>query len=174
MSSTGPRKALRIIGIVLAVYALLVATHKGEFWPFSIYPMFSQAGNPWTRAVVREVPPETTAESIDWSTVPFENVAGEPYPLAPKNINQNDVANYVSKTDDWTPGRVQGLRSLFTKNRTLTAPLLVYRVRGVLADDTVSVSATPVMLFAPDTTHLNPSPAARTLGSTVAESPAAK
>jgi len=166
-------KALRLIGIVLAVYALLVATHKGEFWPFSIYPMFSQAGNPWTRAVVREMPPETTAESLDWSAVAFQEVAGEPYPLSPRNINQNDVANYVSKTDTWTSDRIRGLRSLFTKNRTLNAPLLVYRVRGVLADDSVSVTATPVMMFSPDTTHLNPSSAARVAGSTVAEPSAA-
>jgi len=162
-------KALRLIGIVLTVYALLVATHKGEFWPFSIYPMFSQAGNPWTRAVVREMPPDTEAEAIDWSTTPFQAVSGEPYPLSPRNINQNDVANYVSKTDNWTSDRIQGLRSLFTKNRTLSAPLLVYRVRGVLNDDSVSVTATPVMLFSPDTTHLNPSPAARIADSTVAE-----
>lgn len=167
-------KALRLIGIVLAVYALLVATHKGEFWPFSIYPMFSQAGHPWTRALVREMPPETTAESLDWSAVPFSEVAGEPYPLSPRNINQNDVANYVSKTDRWTPDRIRGLRSLFAKNRTLNAPLLVYRVRGALAGDSVSVTATPVLLFAPDTTHLNPSPAARVAGSSVANSSVAE
>jgi len=162
-------KALRVIGLVLTVYALLVASHKGEFWPFSIYPMFSQAGNPWTRTVVREVPADTEAEAFDWSAVPLQEVAGEPYPLAPRNINQNDVANYVSKTDEWTSDRIQGLRSLFTKNRTLSAPLFVYRVRGVLADDSVTVTATPVMLLSPDTTQLNPSPAARIADSTVAE-----
>jgi len=162
-------KALRVIGLVLTAYALLVASHKGEFWPFSIYPMFSQAGNPWTRSVVREMPADTEAEALDWSTVSLQDVAGAPYPLAPREINQNDVANYVSKTDEWTSDRIQGLRSLFTKNRTLSAPLLVYRVRGVLADDSVTVTATPVMLFSPDTTHLNPSPAARIADSTVAE-----
>lgn len=160
--------ALRLIGIVLTAYALLVATHKGEFWPFSIYPMFSQAGNPWTRAVVREMPPDTKAASLDWSAVPFREVPGEPYPLSPKNINQNDVANYVSKTDTWTADRVHGLRSLFTKNRSLSAPLYVFRVRGELTGDSVAVAATPVMLIAPDSTYLNPSPQARTAGRTVA------
>lgn len=37
----------------LVVYGLLVAIHLGEFWPFSIYPMFSQTGNPWTGAAER-------------------------------------------------------------------------------------------------------------------------
>lgn len=63
-----PKRALHIVGGVLVVYALLVATHLGEFWPFSIYPMFSQAGTPWTRAVVRELPSQTDPDtlSMDW------------------------------------------------------------------------------------------------------------
>lgn len=158
-----PRRALRIVGGVLVVYALLVATHLGEFWPFSIYPMFSQAGNPWTRAVVRELPSQTDPDTLSWEAVSLQELPGAPYPVAPKGINQNDVANYVSKTDRWTDERVQGLRSLFTKGRTLSSPLLVYRVRGKLEADTVAVTATPVLLFEPDTTRLHPSPAARTV-----------
>jgi hypothetical protein len=46
---------MKVIGIILLIYAVLVASHEGEFWPFSIYPMFSQAGNPWTRAMVIDV-----------------------------------------------------------------------------------------------------------------------
>jgi hypothetical protein len=158
-----PRRALRIVGGVLVVYALLVATHLGEFWPFSIYPMFSQAGNPWTRAVVRELPSQTDPDTLSWEAVSLQELPGAPYPVAPKGINQNDVANYVSKTDRWTDERVQGLRSLFTKGRTLSSPLLVLRVRGKLEADTVAVTATPVLLFEPDTTRLHPSPAARTV-----------
>lgn len=158
-----PRRALRIVGGVLVVYALLVATHLGEFWPFSIYPMFSQAGNPWTRAVVRELPSQTDPDTLSWEAVSLQELPGAPYPVDPKGINQNDVANYVSKTDRWTDGRVQGLRSLFTKGRTLSSPLLVLRVRGKLEADTVAVTATPVLLFEPDTTRLHPSPAARTV-----------
>jgi len=152
------RKSIRVIGGVLVVYALLVATHLGEFWPFSIYPMFSQAGNPWSRSLVREMPPEMAdAEALSWSSTTLADVPGAPYPLVPRGINQNDVANYVSKTKTWTPERIRGLRSIFAKNRELPAPLLVLRVRGELAGDSVAVQATPVMLFAPDTTYLNPS-----------------
>jgi len=158
-----PRYALRIIGGVFVAYALLVATHLGEFWPFSIYPMFSQAGNPWTRAVVRELPSQADPDTLSWEAVSLKDLPGTPYPLAPKGINQNDVANYVSKTDRWTDARVRGLRSLFTKGRTLSAPLLVFRVRGELEADTVAVTATPVLLFEPDTTRLHPSLSARTV-----------
>ena len=158
-------RALRVVGGVLVVYALLVATHLGEFWPFSIYPMFSQAGNPWTRAVVRELPSQADPDTLSWDAASLQDLPGTSYPLVPKGINQNDVANYVSKTDRWTDERVQGLRSLFTKGRTLSSPLFVFRVRGTLEADSVAVTATPVLLFAPDTTRLHPSPTARTVAS---------
>ena len=158
-------RALRVVGGVLVVYALLVATHLGEFWPFSIYPMFSQAGNPWTRAVVRELPSQADPDTLSWDAASLQDLPGTSYPVAPKGINQNDVANYVSKTDRWTDERVQGLRSLFTKGRTLSSPLFVFRVRGTLEADSVAVTATPVLLFAPDTTRLHPSPTARTVAS---------
>lgn len=155
------RKSIRLIGGVLVVYALLVATHLGEFWPFSIYPMFSSAGNPWTRSLVRELPPDATdAQALPWTATTLDALPGTPYPLVPRGINQNDVANYVSKTETWTPERIQGLRSIFAKRRTLPAPLLVYSVRGELVGDSVAVQATPLLLFTPDTTHLNPSLAA--------------
>jgi hypothetical protein len=150
-------KAIRIVGAVLVAYALLVATHRGEFWPFSIYPMFSQAGNPWTRSLVREVPRGTDPDTVDWGTVPLEEVPGSAYPLAPRGINQNDVANYVSKTEQWTDKRIRGLRSLFAKNRELSNPLLVLKMRGKLRGGEVTVTATPMLLFTPDRSFLRPS-----------------
>lgn len=157
------RKSMQILGGIFLAYALLVATHLGEFWPFSIYPMFSQAGNPWTRTVVREVPSGADPDTLSWNAVSLEALPGTEYPLAPQGINQNDVANYVSKTEEWTEDRIQGLRSLFAKDRPLPSPLLVMRVRGELSGDSVAVAATPVMLFTPDTTYLNPSTEARTI-----------
>ncbi len=157
------RKSMRILGGVLLAYALLVATHLGEFWPFSVYPMFSQAGNPWTRAVVREMPTEMDPDTLSWREGSLDALPGSAYPVAPRGINQNDVANYVSKTEEWTEERIDGLRSLFTKNRSLSSPLLVMRVRGELAGDSVAVTTTPVMLFTPDSTVLHPSPDARTI-----------
>jgi hypothetical protein len=146
--------ALRLIGIVLAAYALLVATHRGEFWPFSIYPMFSQAGTPWTRSLVHEVPDDT---SFSWTAKRLGNLPGEPFPVAPRGINQNDVANYVSKTDTWTRKRLQGLRSIFAASYDFRDPLLVMRVRGRLVEDSVAVTATPLILFSDRKTALHPS-----------------
>jgi hypothetical protein len=149
------KRSIRILGAVLAVYALLVATHLGEFWPFSIYPMFSQAGQPWTRAVVREMPDDVDRVS-SWDAVPFQDLPGKPYPLVPRGINTNDVANYVSKVETWTPERRNGLRNLFVKSQTLDRPVLVMRVRGALQNDSVAVRATPVMLVTNDTLDLHP------------------
>jgi hypothetical protein len=149
------RKSIRIVGATLLVYALLVATHLGEFWPFSIYPMFSQAGNPWTRAVVREVP-DTPAENA-WTETRLGSLPGEAFPVIPRGISQNDVSNYVSKTSAWTPQRLRGLRSLFEANYDFEQSLMVYKVRGRLEGDSVSISATPVMLMQRDTTRFNPS-----------------
>ena len=149
------RRSVRIVGATLLVYALLVASHLGEFWPFSIYPMFSQAGNPWTRAVVRTVPDEPEAHS--WDAVPFTDLPGNPYPVVPQGISQNDVANYVSKTENWTEQRLNGFRSLFGKRYDFSKPLLVMKVRGALVGDSVSIKATPVMRLEQDTTFFNPS-----------------
>jgi len=165
---TPSRKAIRAIGLIFAVYGLLVATHKGEFWPFSIYPMFSQAGTPWTRSLVREIPADVDPATVDWKTTTLEDLPGEPYPLMPQRIHQNDVSNYLSKTKAWTDERIQGFRSVFTKGRTLEQPLLILRARGELHGDSVAVSVTPVMLFTSDTTYLHPDPEARLPGRTVA------
>lgn len=146
--------ALRLIGIVLAAYALLVATHRGEFWPFSIYPMFSQAGTPWTRSLVHKVPDDT---SFSWTAKRLGNLPGEPFPVAQRGINQNDVANYVSKTETWTRKRLRGLRSIFDASYDFRSPLLVMRVRGQLVEDSVVVTTTPLILFSDRGTTLHPS-----------------
>jgi hypothetical protein len=151
---TNYRKAIKIVGGVLAIYALLVASHKGEFWPFSIYPMFSQAGNPWTRAMVRELPNDP--ERVSWEAADLSSLPGSPYPVEEHGINQNDVSNYVSKTTEWTPQRLRGFRSLFARNHDFARPLLVLKVRGTLQGDSVWVQATPFMLLEQDTTRFSP------------------
>lgn len=156
-------RSLRIVGGVLVVYALLVATHLGEFWPFSIYPMFSQAGKPWSRAIVRALPEDTDPDSVHWQPISFDRLPGAPYPLSVHGINQNDLATFLAKTETWTPTRVQGLQSLFVKNRHIPRPLLLYRVRGEISGDSVRVTAIPVMLVSNNGTHLNPSRTWRTI-----------
>jgi hypothetical protein len=149
------RSSIRIIGATLLLYAVLVATHLGEFWPFSIYPMFSQAGNPWTRTLVRELPEDP--DGVSWTAVRLDSLPGTPFPVVEHGLNQNDISNYVSKTSDWTDQRIRGFHSLFAKTHDFTHPLLVLKVRGTLTGDSVSTEATPVMLLERDTTRFRPS-----------------
>jgi len=150
------RTAIRVTGGTLLVYALLVATHLGEFWPFSIYPMFSQAGQPWTRAIVQELPPETGAEEIRWTTSSLDDLPGTTFHLQRYGVDENDLSNYVSKTSEWHSRRVGGMKSLLTGRYDLSSPLLVVRVTGRLEGDSVAVGATPVLFVSRDQTLLHP------------------
>lgn len=153
-SSTVQRRAARTILGTLLVYALLVATHLGEFWPFSIYPMFSQAGNDWSRAVVRVVPDDWDAE---WdSTDDPERLPGYGFPLIEYGIDGIDLANYVSKTDTWTVERTQGLHTMF-RNEVDDYTLLVVRADGHMTEqDSVIVTYTPYALLDENQSTLNP------------------
>lgn len=148
-------RAKRGILVTLLVYALLVATHMGEFWPFSIFPMFSQAGNPWTRALIRQLPEEETSEDL-WRTVSLDELPGKPLPVDEQGVNQNDVANFVSKTQSWNAQRLRGLRRLLEPPQ-MDGALLVYKVRGRLDENAVVTTAEPLILFATDTTFTAPS-----------------
>lgn len=147
------QKSIRIVGFTVLIYAVLVATHRGEFWPFSIYPMFSQAGKPWKRAVVRDVT-NTEKENI-WQVSNKSGLIGEPVPLKKLNINTNDIANFLSKTDTWTESKIGAVRKLFSEE-IITRDLLVYQARGSLArGDTVEVKFYPFIFVTRDTTVLN-------------------
>lgn len=147
-------RALSALLGTLLVYALLVATHEGEFWPFSIYPMFSQAGHPWSRAVVRDM---SDAEAVAWDTVTArDGLPGAPFPLAEHGIDPIDLANFVSKTQTWNTARVHGLRTMFY-DQAAERDLLVMRVNGRLAGlDSVAVEFVPYVLVRADTAALRP------------------
>jgi hypothetical protein len=146
------QKSIRVTAGILVVYALLVATHLGEFWPFSIYPMFSQAGNPWTRSIVRQVPPN---DAVNWEKVRLNELPGESFKTVPNDINQNDISNYLSKTDRWTATRLRGFRSMFSRH-SFDRALRVYQVRGSLSGDSVDIVATPILQLQADTTLFHP------------------
>lgn len=126
------------------VYGLLVATNLGEFWPFSIYPMFSQGGIAWSRAVVREVPDD----SVRWEPVSLNDLPGDPYPLVEHGIDHIDLANFVSKTQYWDEERLAGLRKMFGQAELEQRNLLVMRAHGQMIEgDSVVVSFTPYVLL---------------------------
>ncbi|MEQ9104113.1 MAG: hypothetical protein RIE53_05400 [Rhodothermales bacterium] len=117
--------------------------------------MFSQAGNTWTRSVVRDVSDEDL-RMISWEPTTFNALEGEPFGVESQGINQNDVANFVSKSAVWTDRRVGALRSLFVES-IHDRSLLVYRVSGSLGDDGhIETAWQPWILMTPDSTLLNP------------------
>ena len=134
-------RSARSLKILFPVVLLLLATHLGEFWPFSIYPMFSRAGRPFTRSVVRELSSE---EAYRPGTYAEADLPGKPFGVIPAGISQNDVANFVSKTEQWTPERAQGLHHLFAEHLT-SHRLLVFAASGRLIEGGVSVQYRPIV-----------------------------
>ena len=149
------KKSIRAIGITFLVYALLVATHLGEFWPFSIYPMFSQAGNPWSRAIVLDV--TDSASNLSWDSVDKSNLPGPAIAVTDYGVDPIDLANFVSKTESWDDARVSGLRSMFRANDLEGRSLLVMRARGEMNEqDSVLVYFEPYVVLNNTGAVLNP------------------
>jgi hypothetical protein len=133
-------RARRTLWTVLGIVTLLLATNLGEFWPFSIYPMFSRAGRPWTRSIVRELEP---GELIPSGALAYDELPGKPFGLNPNGLQQNDVANIASKTVAWTPKRVEALGHLFGEV-TRSRRLLLLSAHGELVNGQVEVRFKPL------------------------------
>lgn len=149
------RRFMKIIAITFLIYGLLVASHEGEFWPFSIYPMFSQAGNPWTRAMVLDV----TAEPSDriWQTFTLQNLPFEPVPVKEFGVDQIDFANFISKTGNWTPERKDALINMFGRDQIGSKRLMAAKAEGMLIGrDSVVVRITPYLLMSEEGVLKNP------------------
>lgn len=144
----------KLLFAVFIINILLVSTHEGEFWPFSIFPMFSQAGNPWTRAMVVDV--QRDGQDI-WATQPLDSVAARAVSLNEYDVDQIDYANFVSKTEIWTDRRIRALRRLFDIDRRPGEQWMITKVHGHLTEtDSVVVEAVPLMLITSDSTYKNP------------------
>ncbi|NGP76791.1 hypothetical protein G3570_09115 [Balneolaceae bacterium YR4-1] len=144
-----------ILFAILALNIVLVATHEGEFWPFSIFPMFSQAGNPWSRGVLERV--ENNNDSTIWNTKTLSDIRRRAVSLDSIGVDAIDYANFVAKTEDWNQKRIAGLRDLLNINEYPDARWMATRVSGYLTEeDSVVVEAVPLLLFTRDTTYKNP------------------
>lgn len=149
------KKYKTILLSVLCINIVLVATHEGEFWPFSIFPMFSQAGNPWSRGVLQEI--HATDDSTLWQTKPRSQIKNNIISLDSIGVDAIDYANFVSKTETWNAKRIKGMRDLLQIEQHPGASWMVTQVRGYLAgEDSVVVEGIPLFLVTPDTTYLNP------------------
>lgn len=146
-------KKLLIITLLLNI--ILVATHEGEFWPFSIFPMFSQAGQPWSRGVVEQVQNEKKADL--WDIKPLEEIEQRVLPLQEYGIHEIDFANFISKTTNWNQKRINGLRSTFSIGQYPSQKWMATRVNGYLSEkNEVVIDAYPMLLLTADTTYKNP------------------
>lgn len=139
----------------LLINILLVATHLGEFWPFSIFPMFSQAGKEWSRGVVEQV--EDSSRADLWETKPISEIENRILPLKDYGIHEIDFANFITKTKVWNEKRLNGMRSTFQIDQYPGEMWLATRVRGYMDErDSVVIEAIPMFLFTADTTIKNP------------------
>lgn len=147
-------KGLKIIGMMFLVHALLVATHEGEFWPFSIFPMFSQAGNPWERALVLDV--SESEDSEIWEVRPYPPSPNERVvPLSALGIDQIDYSNFVVRTTEWTDSRQRALYAMFGSEALENKKWLIVIARGALTDDhTIESTMEPVILLTEDEIRL--------------------
>ena len=166
-TSTGPTstagtrtRALRVLAITLVIYIAAVATHAGEFWPFSIYPMFSRAGRPWTRALVVQLEPDTP---LQWGPWRLQGLPGKPYPGSVSGVSTNDLSELIQRTTTWDEARVAVLYKLFATGIAEGRTLMLLRSDGHYnsgtfgeTDGSVDIKLTGVVRFGPAGTGLNP------------------
>jgi hypothetical protein len=136
------RRAAKVLLAVGVAYASLVGTHGGEFWPFSVFPMFSKAGRPWARAVVRANPAGFTEEEIAATYSPAA-LPGTAVALVEHGIPQNDLSSLAQRAERWGATELETARQLFG-SLPCEQPLLLLRVRGALAAEGVDQVATPL------------------------------
>lgn len=145
------RRTVRAVACVVVLYGVLVSTHAGEFWPFSIYQMFSQAGQTWTRVLVRSVPPDGLPL---WETTSLDDAPGAPFPLAEFGLRANDLASLIQ--EPVTPADLETLHQLL-RPHVADQPLLVLRAVGSRGSDHhIDVRVTPFAVAYPDTLLVSP------------------
>ncbi|MDZ7694370.1 MAG: hypothetical protein U5K69_25150 [Balneolaceae bacterium] len=146
-------KGIRLIGLVLLIQITLVSSHQGEFWPFSIYPMFSQAGKPWSKAIVRDVTelPDSTIRASAGSNS-ILSLPGGAVILDEFEINQNDLSNFIRKTVTWDSESITTLRHIIGTQHLESRRWLIYLVKGQLEGNSVAIRMDPFVLLEQDTT----------------------
>lgn len=149
-------RGLKLIGWLFLLSTVLVASHKGEFWPFSIYPMFSQAGNTWHRALLIEASPDDA--SGFWTGKPLNSLNQKNIvPVKRLGVDQIDYSNFISKTEEWTPQRIAALKTLFPEQRLQGKQVIATKATGRLVGrDSVSIILQPMFLIRADTILVNP------------------
>jgi hypothetical protein len=149
------KKAIYLLAGILVAYIALTATHKGEFWPFSIYPVFSQGAHPWDYAVVRGV--NLNSKGPVWTKKTVKQLRGDLIGLNHLGLTQTKLSVFLDQK--WPPNetKIQLLRKYF-KNKLSDKNILIYKVHGQRTGKKSSfamTNCTPLILLKQDTTLLN-------------------
>lgn len=148
-------RGIKVLGVVMIFYILLVATHEGEFWPFSIYPMFSQAGNPWSRALVMDVT-DVPDEAL-WDILRLHDSDPSIIPVGRYGVDQIDFANFISKTEEWTPSRREALLTMFGPDALQGRRWMAASVHGAMDEESsVTILIVPLLLMTEEGVILRP------------------
>jgi len=97
-------------------------------------------------------------DSLSWEPRRQSELPGSVFALNQVGINQNDLANFISKNKQWTVKKVSGVRKYF-KQELDDKEFVVFRVDGKLSEegaDSTIISFTPYLHLRRDTTLLNP------------------
>lgn len=137
------RRGFLTIATTFGVYAGLVSTHRGEFWPLSIFPMFSLAGRPWRRALMVELPPQTS--QVAWTPTTLDALPGTPVSTVEVGVSTNDMSKFVQLTDSWDAEAIETLRELWRPVLEEGRQLLLLRADGHLDGETVVTEITPLV-----------------------------
>lgn len=151
------------IGVVVANF-LLIATHGGDFYPFSRFPMFSRAGRPWTVALVRSVTPEEAQQPL--GAVEESALPGQPFPIHRHHINQDDLSAVIRPMKaPLTPEQTAFLAQYFQSVRG-NAQLVLYRAEGKRAKQGggVEVRFQPLAVMGPEGVRGLPAPVVPEVG----------
>lgn len=159
LKQTGSRPRTTWLWRIFLLNLILVGTHLGEFWPFSIFPMFSQAGQPWSRAMIVEVPLSDSYADPDtklWEPTDIDILDLQAISLDERGIDKIDFSNYVGKTEQWTPEVVLGIAKMIPDRPEKGTAWLVLKARGRMDEGAVSVQGEPMVALTADTVVLSP------------------
>lgn len=119
----------------------------------SVFPMFSQAGRPWARVIVREL---NATEPLSWDTLQTPTaLPGRPFPLNETDLDPVDLADFVMRTDLWEAPRRQALQRLF--GAALEGRhLLIVQVRSFPSSNGIQLYYIPLPVLTTDTIQVHP------------------
>lgn len=121
--------ATRVFWLLLGLQALLLPISRGEFWPFSIFPMFSGAGKDWSRAVVTK-----NDDGLGGGSRSLSAMTQPVVPLDSIDVHQNDLSATLSRTSQANGTGAQALRKVFSR-LPVGDVVILNMVRGQLVKD---------------------------------------